>query len=130
MYDYREAMKADITAYIEDDCDIDEWRGDRDGFEEHLNDVLWCTDRVTGNASGSYTFDRNEAFKCLTEGNGFEIVAQAISDWCIDARTIADKLSELDWEWFDVTARCFLLSEVISTVLDELYASDEMKGGE
>lgn len=59
MYDYRETIKADIRQYIEDNGT---WLGledlDKDELFETLNDNLWTADSVTGNGSGSYTFNR------------------------------------------------------------------------
>lgn len=57
MYDYLEAIKADVKDAISDNYDLNEYRGDREGLEEKLNDDLWTNDSVTGNASGSYTFN-------------------------------------------------------------------------
>ena len=54
MYDYLEQVTADVRDYVEQEIDLTEWAGDRDGLEEKLNDDLWTCDSVTGNASGSY----------------------------------------------------------------------------
>ena len=53
-YNYLEAVTDDVREYIRDEIDLSEWKGDRDGLEEKLNDDLWTADSVTGNASGSY----------------------------------------------------------------------------
>ena len=53
-YNYLEAVTDDVREYIRDEVDLAEWKGDRDGLEEKLNDDLWTADSVTGNASGSY----------------------------------------------------------------------------
>lgn len=53
-YNYLEAVTADVLDYIKDEIDLAEWKGNRDGLEEKLNDDLWTVDSVTGNASGSY----------------------------------------------------------------------------
>lgn len=52
-YDYRNAMKHDIRQWIEDNY--------FDGDEDELIDELWYADPVTGNLSGSYTFNRYTA---------------------------------------------------------------------
>lgn len=53
-YDYLNAVIDDVREYIAEEIDLAEWKGNRDGLEEKLNDDLWTTDSVTGNASGSY----------------------------------------------------------------------------
>lgn len=57
-YDYLEAVKDDVREYIKDHDLLEEgWQDSRDELEEKLNDDLWAEDSVTGNASGSYTFN-------------------------------------------------------------------------
>lgn len=48
MYDYLEQVTADVRDYVEQEIDLSEWAGDRDGLEEKLNDDLWTCDSVTG----------------------------------------------------------------------------------
>lgn len=38
MYDYLEQVTADVRDYVEQEIDLTEWAGDRDGLEEKLND--------------------------------------------------------------------------------------------
>lgn len=40
MYDYLEQITADVRDYVEQEIDLTEWAGDRDGLEEKLNDDL------------------------------------------------------------------------------------------
>lgn len=58
MYDYLENVTADVRDYVEQEVDLSKWAGNRDGLEEKLNGDLWTCDSVTGNGSGSYTFNR------------------------------------------------------------------------
>lgn len=60
-YNYMNAMKEDIRNYIDESINKEDYTEDRDGLEEYLNDTLWTEDSVTGNASGSYTFNRETA---------------------------------------------------------------------
>lgn len=39
-YNYYAAVADDVREYINEEIDLDEWRGDRDGLEEKLNDDL------------------------------------------------------------------------------------------
>lgn len=91
---------------------------DRDAIEEYLNDTLWTADEVTGNASGSYTFNREEAKeKVLAD---IDTVREALHEFGTDAGTIAERFLDEDWEYFDVTARCYILGQAIAEALDEI----------
>jgi hypothetical protein len=119
MYDYKEAIKSDIRQYIEDN---DTWLGLEDLNENErfatLTDNLWAEDSVTGNGSGSYTFDRNEAKQNL-EGNE-DLVREMCREFNVPAETVAEKFLDEDYEYFDVSVRCFLLDECIQEVIEEL----------
>lgn len=122
-YNYFEAVKVDVEQWIEDNMDIahDIECGqfeDRDDIEQYLNDTLWTEDSVTGNASGSYTFNREEAKENVLAD--MDTVTEAIREFCDDAITIANHFLNEDWEWFDVTARCYILGQAIAEALDEI----------
>ena len=121
MYDYREAMKDDIKEYLTDNYtneELKEKMKDRDAFAEELNDDLWVTDSVTGNTSGSYTFNRWTAREYVTDNK--DLLREALQEFCTDAQTIGEKFLDEEWEYFDVTIRCYLLYNMISEVLDEM----------
>lgn len=59
-YDYREAVKDDVLEYINNEINFEDF-DTLEELEEHLNEVLFTEDSVTGNASGSYTFSTYEA---------------------------------------------------------------------
>lgn len=118
MYDYLEQVTADVRDYVEQEIDLTEWAGDRDGLEEKLNDDLWTCDSVTGNASGSYTFNRVQAQIYVLDG--MDELQEAVNEFGIDSETIGEKFLESDWEYFDVTIRCYLLGQAIAAVLDDL----------
>jgi hypothetical protein len=119
-YNYLEAIKDDVRQAIEDNYDIADY-SDRDEFEETLNDDLCIDDSVTGNGSGSYTYSRAEAEENVKgDPNAMDYIRELISDY--DEKDVAlEKFMDEDWEWFDVSIRCYLLGQVISEVLDELY---------
>ena len=63
-YNYYEAVREDITLYIyESDFAVPD-----DDRDDELYDDLWIEDSVTGNGSGSYTFDRIEAITTALHG--------------------------------------------------------------
>ena len=116
MYDYLESMKADINEYLEENKDLLEL--DRDELEEKLNDDLWINDSVTGNVSGSYTFNSNTAKEYLDDNE--ELLKEALTEFCVSSETIADNFMNGNYEYFDVTIRCYLLGQAIAEVLDEM----------
>lgn len=118
MYDYREAMTEDVKEWIKENIDLTEWTENREGLEQQLNDDLWTADSVTGNGSGSYTFNRVQASLYVLDN--MDLLQKAIEEFATDLATVGDKFISEDWEWFDVTIRCYLLGSVTSEVLDEM----------
>lgn len=114
MYNYLEAVTEDVMEYIQDNIDLNEWKGNRDGLEDVLNETLWIEDSVTGNASGSYTFSRYQAEEYLA--HNWDLLAEALEEFGADDVNPIDKGAE----WCDVMIRCYLLGQAISAVLDEL----------
>lgn len=119
-YNYLDAVKDDVRQVIEDEYVLSDYP-DRDAFEEELRDVLWADDSVTGNGSGSYTYDRAKAREYVQgDPDAMDYIRELISDY--DEKDVAlEKFMDEDWEWFDVSIRCYLLDQAISEVLDELY---------
>ena len=131
MYDYRESMENDIRQAINENINLDDFINDRDGLEEKLNDDLFVDDAVTGNASGSYTFNSYQAGEYVKDN--IDLCREALQEFCVEADTIAEKFLDEEWEYFDVTIRCYLLGECISSVLDEMEADgvfDEVESEE
>lgn len=118
MYDYREAMTEDVKQWITNEVNLADWTEDREGLEQQLNDDLWTADSVTGNGSGSYTFNRVQASLYVLDN--MDLLQEAIEEFATDPATVGDKFISEDWEWFDVTIRCYFLGSVISEVLDEM----------
>lgn len=118
MYDYREAMTEDVKQWITEEVNLADWTEDREGLEQQLNDDLWIADSVTGNGSGSYTFNRVQASLYVLDN--MDLLQEAIDEFATDPATVGDKFISEDWEWFDVTIRCYLLGSIISDVLNEM----------
>ena len=114
---YLDQMKEDILDYIREEG-ITVTSENREEVEEELNDKLWTVDSVTGNASGSYTFNSYQAKKNVVDN--MDLLKETISEFCIDAKTVAEKFINEEWEYFDVSIRCYLLGNAISEVLDEI----------
>lgn len=129
-YNYYEAVADDVREYINDEINLDEWRGDRDGLEQQLNDDLFVSDSVTGNASGSYYCNAWKAEEALC--HNLDLLGEALSEFGSDPENLLKNGAEAA----DVTIRCYLLSGAIAEVLDELEAEgafeepDEDEDGE
>lgn len=114
-YNYREAVKNDVLDYVRENYDFaTELREDRDGFEEKLRNDLWTVDSVTGNASGSYTFNAWQAEENLC--HNLDLLREAGDEFGDDL----GYLIEQGPETCDVVIRCYLLAWAISEALDEL----------
>ena len=116
MYDYREAMRADVREAIDERYTHEELRemGKDEAFEK-LNDDLWVDDSVTGNASGSYTFNSYEAEENIC--HNMDLLGEALTEFGCGA----DYLMNNGAEACDVTIRCYLLGGILSEVLDEVF---------
>ena len=113
-YDYLQAVIEDVKNEIINNYDYKkEISEDRDGFEQKLNEDLWACDSVTGNASGSYTFNAWQAEEYLCHNLG--LLQEALDEFGRGVTDIANGA-----EYCDVAIRCHLLGKAISTVLDEL----------
>ena len=120
-YDYREAIREDVKAWIDDNYEyieenVENPNENRDGVVEFLNDTLWTEDSVTGNASGSYTFSRATAREYVEDN--MELAVEAFIEFdCINQ--FADAIANENYEAIDVTIRCYLLGEAIEDAVDE-----------
>ena len=111
-YNYLEAVKEDVRDYIEENISFEDFE-DRDELEEHLNDVLWSEDSVTGNAAGSYYCNTWKSAEALN--HNWDLLEEALENFGDDSNPI-----EKGEEWCDVIIRCYLLPTAISEVLDEI----------
>lgn len=115
-YDYLEAMKSDVLDYIREEVNAGEF-SDREELENKLNDDLFINDSITGNASGSYTFNSYTAKEYVFDN--IDLLNEAITEFCEDD-VIGEKFLNEEWEWMDVTIRCYLLGQAISEALDDI----------
>ena len=116
-YNYFEAVKEDVKQYIEDH-DVKVTTSNREDLEQSLYDDMFISDSVTGNASGSYTFNTWQAEENLC--HNLDLLKEA----CEEFGSTADLLKD-GAEACDVTIRCYLLPQAISEALDELEEDDE-----
>ena len=117
-YDYESAVREDVKQAICDNYTENELvamlREDgRDSVEEKFNNELWIDDAVTGNASGSFTFNAYAAEENLS--HNMDLLADACDEFGDD---IGDAIRR-GAEYCDVTIRCYMLSGAISEFLNE-----------
>lgn len=122
MYDYLEAVKDDVIDFIKCDVDLKDFT-EREELEEYLNEKLFNCDRVTGNASSSYTFSRAQAQEYVVENT--DLLNEACDEFGTDAETVGEWFLSEDWEKMDVTIRCYLLGQAIGEALDDM--ADELE---
>lgn len=118
-YNYYEAVKNDILEYLKDNyinienMTEDDWTT--------LEDDLFIEDSVTGNASGSYTFSRQQAKEYVIDN--MDLLRNAYDDF-----GCSDKLSEQfineDWETMDVVIRCDLVNPILNEIKKEATATN------
>ena len=116
-YDYRQAVIDDIKQYIENH-EVTVTTSNRDELESSLYDDMFISDSVTGNASGSYTFNTWKAEKNLC--HNLDLLKEALEEFGDTGTNIMDSA-----ESCDVTIRCYLLGQLLGEVLDELETDEE-----
>lgn len=131
-YDYNKEVSADALQYIIDNYNIDEdeqtieidgtvyniaedadnENENRDNLIEKINEDMWIADSVTGNASGSYTFNTWKA-RCNLWNNE-DIIEEVTKEFEIPPEKASNP------EFMDVSIRCYLLYGAITEVIEEL----------
>lgn len=125
-YDYREAMREDIAEELAEKerwfgKTIKQTYGDASEAFDQLYDEMWVSDRVTGNASGSYTFNTYKAEEYLC--HNWDLLVEAIKEFGLDGKYDESAL-EKGAEYCDITIRCYLLSEILMEVLERIFEED------
>ena len=109
-YNYLENEIEDVKEYIKDNYEKEEIEElDRD----ELYDELWIEDSVTGNGSGSYTFNTWKAEEYIC--HNMNLVQEAYEEFGYEGIP-----KDTGAEAMDVTIRCYLLGQAIEKALEEL----------
>lgn len=112
-YNYFEEVKNDIKDFIQWE-NIEVTQENKEELYDELTDMLWCNDSVTGNGSGSYTFNTWQAEENLC--HNMDLLRIACEEFGGDLGEWIKKGAE----HCDVCIRCYMLSGCLSAVLDEL----------
>ena len=125
MYDYRKAVYEDVVEAIKERFTAEELKAaiqeDRENLIETLNEELWIDDSVTGNASGSYTFNTRKAEENLLH-NG-DLIEETACEFGIEPKISAGY--EFGPEYWDVSIRCYLLAESIEKAVEDFEAEEK-----
>lgn len=121
-YNYLESIKEDVKNYINKEITISDYET-KEELEEYLNDTLWTCDSVTGNASGSYTFNRATAQEYV-EANK-ELIQEMAQEFDCKDQVMAWWYED-NYEAIDVSIRCYLLSQAISEALEDIEEFEEV----
>lgn len=122
-YDYEQAVKDDVRYWIDEHIDFDDW-DDWDDLRDHVYDECWVDDGVTGNASGSYTFNawRAEINLC----HNMDLLEEAADEFGGDLGEWVERGAE----YCDVSIRCYLLSSAVCDVINELQDEIDLEQDE
>ena len=112
-YDYLSAVESDVREYIENNVNFHDY-SDLDEMKEDLNEKLFVEDSVTGNASGSYTFNTWKAEEYLC--HNLDLLAEANEEFGGSSDILSDGA-----EMCDVTIRCYLLGKAIENVAPDMW---------
>ena len=120
MYNYLEAVKNDVRTAIEEGRVYIDYDNEIDDIIVSIEDILWANETVTGNESGSYTFDKEKAKGYVSEN--MDLLADAID--VFDCREEAGKnLADKNWEYFDVIIRLYVLNQAVEEVVKEMLVA-------
>lgn len=120
--DYYQQVKNDAIAAIDEQFDNGYWNADTQW--DIAYDNLFCGDTITGNASGSYTFNAYQARQNVADAIWDERILDALLDMGVDGHAVAQYLHDNDPEGLDVCIRCAMLGEVYSDI--EEHFSDRV----
>lgn len=118
-YNYYEAVYDDVKEYILDRIELSDYYNREDNsfnlseLSDKLNDECWIADSVTGNASGSYTLSRWQAAEYLS--HNWDLMEELA-----DNDLEPSGHNRFEPEIWDVCIRCYLLSQTIIRICQEL----------
>lgn len=122
--DYRDAVTTDAEFVIAEDFDNGYYNSATD-FPD-VYDCLFIDDAVTGNASGSYTFNSYVAKEYVKDAMFDDDILAALENMGMSKETIASYIFNQEYETLDVCIRCAILSDVYGEI--EAYFNDCQAG--
>ena len=121
IYDYCGAVKRDVCKWMEnnrEEVEAKRAEGNEFAFEDWIIEECMNRDDVTGNASGSYTFDIWEAEKCLCYNIDFLV---SLFDGIEGGTERIGEIIMRGPEYCDVFIRCCVLPDVVADAIEEFF---------
>ena len=126
-YNYLEAVKDDVETWLVDNSsqfeeikDNNKIDGviDWDGVKGDLNETLWNDDSITGNGSGSYTYNRERA-RDYVLSDGLQYLEDLVNEGWLTYEDIGKDVTNYNFESLDVSLRCYFLSQEIEEAITD-----------
>lgn len=116
VYNYEREVRSDVISYGNEWLSYNNETVTEDNIDEirdRLYEAMWTSDSVTGNGSGSYTFNRWIAEENLC--HNMDLFLEAAKGFSSDIASLMEEGAEA----MDVTIRCYLFSQFLNEFLDE-----------
>ena len=120
---YVNQVRNDAIEYIDDQVNSGYWT--KDTSIDDIYDELFVADGVTGNGSGSYTFNRYRAAENVADAIWDDDIVSALDELVVN---VGEFIDSCDPEGLDVSIRCAILSHVMGDLeehFDELFDDDD-----
>ena len=126
-YNYLEAVKDDVKTWLVDNSsqfeeikDNNKIDGviDWDSVKDDLNETLWNEDSITGNSSGSYTFNSEKAREYVFD-DGLQYLEDLVDEGWLTYESIGKDITNYNFESLDVALRCYFLSQAIEEAITD-----------
>ena len=128
MYDYKENIESNIRILLNDEVgqfyNLNHYDGDADALAEDLYTYCWNNDFVTGNGSDGCYFTLTSESERAVKDN-MNILQDVANDWGEEDK-IQQALEEENWDWLDVTIRCYLLYSCVREIVDGMVEDYEI----
>lgn len=121
-YNYYGSVEADVRNYVDEYLDNERssvTSETKDEFYNELYDSIFVSDSVTGNGSGSYTFNAWLAEEHLCHNR--DLLTEALEAFGCEPNYAVEKGAEA----CDVTIRCYLFPQFLDKYLDEIIEENE-----
>lgn len=110
-YRYIPTMVEDIKSAVSYDPELEREEDESDDdYADRLYEAL-IVSGVTGNESGSYTYNSTEAMGFVADN--WDLMVEAYEQMALEA-----KIADFDPETADVVIRCYLLGEAIAEYIN------------
>ena len=124
IYNCRENVYNDIMDFLDyrfsQSQNREYFLNDRENAIQEIYDELRIDDSVTWNGSGSYFFNSRKAQEAL-QGNQ-ELLGDTIREFCIDMWEHRE-----DYEYLDVSIRCYLLGSELYRAIDDFLDTHDIE---